>query len=127
MRYLMMVKGDADYEAGKPPSPELMEGMGRLHEEMTRSGVILATEGLLPSSHGLRLRHSRGTTAVIDGPFSEAKEVVGGFAIVRVDSRDEAIALARRFVDVHVAAGVPDVDMEIRPLYDTEFGCAPPA
>jgi hypothetical protein len=129
MRYLMMVKvpPDSDYEAGKPPSPALMAGMGKLTEEMMRAGVVLSSEGLHPSRSGVRLRHAGGRTAVTDGPFTEAKELVGGFAIVRAASKAEAIALAQRVVDVHVAAGVPEVAMEIRPLYDMHEGCTPPA
>ena len=125
MRYLMMVKGTPDYESGKPPSPALMAGMGKLTEEMMKAGVVLSSEGLQPSRNGVRLRHVGGRTAVTDGPFAEAKEVIGGFAIVRAASRAEAIALAQRVVDVHVAAGVPEIEMEIRPLYDMDQGCAP--
>ena len=127
MRYLMMVKGGADYEAGKPPSPALVEGMARLAEEMMKAGVVLSTEGLQPTRFGTRVRHSQGRTVVTDGPFTESKEVIGGFAIVRAASKADAIAHAQRVVDVHVAAGVHDFEMEIRPLYDTETGCAPPA
>ena len=127
MRYLMMVKAGADYEAGKPPPPALMEGMAKLAEEMMKSGVVLSTEGLQPTRYGMRLRHSGGRTTVTDGPFTESKEVVGGFAIVRAATRAEAIAHAQRVVDVHVAAGVPEFEMEIRPLYDADHGCSPPA
>jgi len=125
MRYLMMLKGNADYEAGKPPPPALMEGMGRLAEEMAKAGVLLSTDGLQPSRNGLKLRHAGGRTSVIDGPFAEAKEVIGGYAIVRATTRAEAIALAQRVVDVHVLAGVPEFEMEIRPLFDAHEGCAP--
>ena len=125
MRYLMMLKGNADYEAGKPPPPALMEGMGRLAEEMAKAGVLLSTDGLQPSRNGLKLRHAGGRTSVIDGPFAEAKEVIGGYAIVRAATNDEAIALAQRVVDVHVAAGVPEFEMEIRPIFDSHEGCAP--
>ena len=125
MRYLMMIKGNADYEAGKPPPPALMAGMGKLAQEMAQAGVLLSTDGLLPSRNAMKLRHAGGRTSVIDGPFAEAKEVVGGYAIVRAATRDEAIALAQRVVDVHVAAGVPEFEMEIRPLFDAHEGCAP--
>jgi len=125
MRYLMMIKGNADYEAGKPPPPALMAGMGKLAQEMAQAGVLLSTDGLLPSRNAMKLRHAGGRTSVIDGPFAEAKEVVGGYAIVRAATRDEAIALAQRVVDVHVAAGVPEFEMEIRPIFDAHEGCAP--
>jgi len=125
MRYLMMIKGNADYEAGKPPPQELMAGMGRLAQEMAQAGVLLSTDGLLPSRNAMKLRHAGGRTSVIDGPFAEAKEVVGGYAIVRAATRDDAIALAQRVVDVHVAAGVSEFEMEIRPIFDAHEGCAP--
>ena len=125
MRYLMMIKGNADYEAGKPPPPALMAGMGKLAQEMAQAGVLLSTDGLLPSRNAMKLRHAGGRTSVIDGPFAEAKEVVGGYAIVRAATRDEAVALAQRVVDVHVAAGVPEFEMEIRPIFDAHEGCAP--
>jgi len=125
MRYLMMIKGNADYEAGKPPPPALMAGMGKLAQEMAQAGLLLSTDGLLPSRNAMKLRHAGGRTSVIDGPFAEAKEVVGGYAIVRAATRDEAIALAQRVVDVHVAAGVPEFEMEIRPIFDAHEGCAP--
>jgi hypothetical protein len=118
MRYLMMVKGDADYEAGKPPSPALMEGMGKLSVEMAQAGVLLSAEGLLPTRDATKVRYANGRQSVTDGPFAEAKEVVGGFAIVRAASKAEALALAQRVVDVHVAAGVTEFEMEIRPISD---------
>jgi hypothetical protein len=126
MRYMMMIKGNADYESGKPPSPALMEGMGKLTEEMMKAGVVLSTEGLQPTRNGMRIRVSKGRQSVTDGPFTEAKEVIGGYAIVRAASRAEALALAQRVVDIHVAAGVPEFEMEIRPLYDMADGCTPP-
>jgi hypothetical protein len=125
MRYLMMIKGNPDYESGKPPPPALMAAMGTFSEEMMKAGVVLSTEGLQPSRNGMKLRHAGGRTSVTDGPFAEAKEVIGGFAIVRAATRAEAIALAQRVVDLHVAAGVPEIEMEIRPLYDMHEGCAP--
>ena len=125
MRYLMMIKGNGDYEAGKPPPSGLMAAMGRLAEEMSKAGVLLSTEGLQPSRNGMKLKHAGGRTSVTDGPFAEAKEVIGGFAIVRAGTKAEAIALAQRVVDVHVAEGVTDFEMEIRPLYDMNEGCSP--
>ena len=125
MRYLMMLKGNPDYEAGNPPPPALMEGMGKLAQEMAQAGVLLSTDGLQPSRNGLKLRHAGGRTSVIDGPFAESKEVIGGYAIVRAATRDEAVALAQRVVDVHVAAGVSEFEMEIRPIFDAHEGCAP--
>jgi hypothetical protein len=117
MRFMMMVKGDPNYEAGLPPSPALLEGLGKLTAEMARNGVVVEGHGLLPSSHGTRIRLVEGKRAVIDGPFAEAKEVIGGYAIIEARSRAEAIDLAHRFVDVHADAGIRDFEMEIRPLY----------
>ena len=118
MRFMMMIKGDADYEAGVPPSPVLMAGMGKLTEEMTKAGVVIANDGLMPSSQGARIKLVRGKRMVIDGPFAEAKEVIGGYAIIEARSKQEAIALAHRVVDVHADAGIKDMEMEIRPLFD---------
>ncbi|HEX6704289.1 MAG TPA: YciI family protein [Albitalea sp.] len=118
MRFLMAIKATPDYEAGVPPSPALAARMGRLTAEMIQRGVVLASEGLQPSSQGARIRHAAGIRVVLDGPFAEAKEVIGGFAIVQAASLDEAKALAQQVVDVHVDAGVDTVELEIRPLCD---------
>ena len=119
MRFLMMVKGDADYENCKPPSAALMEGMARLTVEMTESGKLLSAEGLLPSRYGAaRVTAVGGKRSVIDGPFAEAKELIGGFAIMQAASLDEAKALVQRMIDVHEEVGVLDVDVEIRQVAD---------
>ena len=127
MRYMMMIKANPGYEAGKPPNPGLIEAMGRLADEMTRTGVMLAVGGLQPSFAGTRIRLDGGKRSVTDGPFTETKELVGGYAILQAASRDEALALAQRCVDVHAAAGVTDFELEIRPMWDTPLGCAEPA
>ena len=124
MRYMMMIKASSASEAGTPPNPELMAAMGQLAEEMTRSGVMLSSEGLLPSSTGTRIRYAADKRTLIDGPFAEAKELIGGFAIIRASSKDEAVALADRVVQVHIDAGVRELEMEIRPLFDA--GCSEP-
>jgi len=118
MRFMMMIKCTKDFEAGIPPSPELMAGMGKLTAEMMQAGVVLASEGLQPSSRGARIKYSGGKRIVIDGPFAETKELIGGYAIVQAKSKQEAIELANRVVDVHVKAGIAEVEMEIRPLFD---------
>jgi len=88
-----------------------------------KAGVVLASDGLQPRSKGTRIKYSAGKRTVIDGPFSEAKELIGGFAIVRAKSREEAIELADRVVEVHIKAGIADFEMEIRPLFDpADFG-----
>jgi hypothetical protein len=118
MRYMMMIKANADYEAGRPPSPALMTAMGALTEEMMRTGVVESSGGLLPSAMGTRLAFTKGRRTVIDGPFAETKELVGGFAIVNASSREHAVELANRVLDIHIAAGVADFEMEIRPMFD---------
>lgn len=119
MRFMMMYK-PADQkrtEAGVPPTKEEMAAMGNFVEEMVKSGVLLATEGLQPSSKGARVRSSRGKLTVIDGPFAEAKELVAGYALVEAKSKKEAIELAKRFLKV---AG--DGESEIRQLFEaTDF------
>jgi hypothetical protein len=121
MRYMMIVKADKDYEAGKPPSPELIAGIGKLAEEMTAQGILLQSEGLLPTSQAMGMKLTGGKVSVTDGPFTETKEVIGGFAILKAESKEDAIALARRFIQVHVDAGITDMEMEIRPVFD--HGC----
>jgi hypothetical protein len=117
MRYLMMIKATPDYEAGLPPHAAVMAGMAQLGQEMAQAGKLLLSEGLQPSSEGARLRCSDGKLTVVDGPFAETKELIGGFAILEAKSKQEAIELAKRAVDVHTKAGV-DVELEVRPLFD---------
>jgi len=120
MRFMVMVKSTKDSEAGIPPSPQLMAGMGKLAEVMTRDGVLLASDGLQPSSKGVRIRYAGGNRTVTDGPFIEVKELIGGYAIVQAGSKEEAIELADRVADIHINAGVTELDMEIRPLFDPD-------
>src|SRR4051794_41182409 len=108
MRFLSIYKA---VERNTPPTPEEMANMGKLIEEGMKNGWLLSTEGCLPSAQGARVRRSDGKTNVTDGPFTEAKELVGGFAILKADSKEEAIELARKFLNV-VGEG------ELRPLYD---------
>jgi hypothetical protein len=101
MQFMMVIKGDKDYEAGVPPDPRLMAAIGKHTEEMIKAGVVLATAGLEPSAKGALLRASGGTVRVVDGPFAEAKELIGGFAIIRADSKAEAIRLGTEFLALH--------------------------
>ena len=118
MRFLSIYKAA---ETGVPPTPEEMARMNELVREMTSRGVLLATEGCLPSALGARVRRSGEKVTVTDGPFTESKELVAGFAILEAGSREEAIELTRRFLDV---AG--DGECEIRQLFEAgDFGgCA---
>lgn len=96
MRFMVMIKSDADTEAGVLPSEELLTEMGRYNEELVKAGVMLAGEGLHPSSKGARVRFSGEQRTVIDGPFTEAKELVAGFWLIQVGSMQEAIEWVKR-------------------------------
>ena len=109
MRFLSIYK---TVETNTPPSLEHMTKMGQLIEESMKAGVLLATEGCLPSASGARVRLSNGKITVTDGPFTETKEVIGGFAMLQANSRAEAIELARKFLEV---AG--DGECEIRQIF----------
>src|SRR5689334_9081907 len=98
MRYMMLYK--PGYETDTPPSEEEMATMGAFIEEMARTGKLIATDGLQHSAQGVRVRYEDGSFSVTDGPFAETKELVGGFAIMNVDSKDEAIELTKRFLQV---------------------------
>ena len=100
---------------GTPPSQQEMDQMGKLIEDWMKSGVLLATEGCLPSALGARVRFSNGKHTVTDGPFTEAKEVVGGFAILQVSCKEEAIKLAKDFLKV-----VGDGECELRQIYEAD-------
>ena len=110
MRFLSIYK---TVERGVPPSQAEMSQMGKLIEEGMKAGWLLATEGCLPSALGARVRLSAGNLTVTDGPFTEAKEVVGGFAILQTNSREQAIELAKQFLPV---AG--DGECELRQLFE---------
>jgi hypothetical protein len=120
MRFMMIVKGNKDYEAGKPPSPELIEAIGKHSEEMAKAGVLIESGGLLPSAMGARVNVARGKLTVTDGPFAEAKELVGGFAIMHAASKQEAIELGKRFMEIHVRVLGPSYEgqLEIRQMFD---------
>jgi len=110
MRFLSIYKS---VETGVPPSGEEMARMGKLIEEGMQAGYLLGVEGCLPSAKGARVRLEQGKVTVSDGPFTEAKEVVGGFAILKANSRAEAVQLAKDFLKV---AG--DGECELRELYE---------
>jgi hypothetical protein len=116
MRFMMIYKpaDTTDMEAGVPPTQDEIAKMGKFIEEMAKSGVLLATDGLQPSSKGARVRLSGGKLTVTDGPFTETKELIAGFAIVQVKSKAEVIELAGRFLKL---AG--DGEGEIRLMHDS--------
>jgi hypothetical protein len=115
MRFMMIYKpaNFQDMEAGVPPNAEHIAAMGKLIGELVASGVMLATDGLMASSKGARVKRSDGKMVVSDGPFTEAKELIGGFAIFQLQSKAEAIELTKRFLNT---AG--DGEVEIRQMPD---------
>jgi len=113
-----------DETTGQVPSEQLMADMGKLIEELTRTGQLVSTAGLRPSSEGVRVRLQRGgRLTAVDGPFAETKEVIGGYAILEAPSLAEAVELTRRFLAVHGTDW--DVECEVRQLDGPEFGCKP--
>ena len=112
MRFLSMVR--VSETTGQVPSERLMADMGKLIEEFTAKGALVETAGLRPTSEGVRLRNNHGKFNRTDGPFTEAREVIGGYAILKADSMDEAIALTQRFLEVHGEEW--NVECEIRQL-----------
>jgi hypothetical protein len=120
MRFMLTITANQQSESGMPPSTELMTAVGRLTEEMTRKGILVETGGLMPSSTGARLRLSGGKVTVTDGPFAEAKELIGGYAIVQVNSRDEAIQLGKRFLQIHADTLGPSYEAvsDIRQMFE---------
>jgi hypothetical protein len=123
---MMLVKANRDFEAGLPPKPELIAAIGRLAEEATKRGVMLGTGGLLPSSQATRIRVANGKTSVTDGPFAETKELVGGYAIFELQSKEEAIHEGKRFMKVHVDVLGPSYEgeLEIRPMFGATGPCS---
>ncbi len=116
MRVLLAVKANADSEAGKMPSERELADMGKFNEELVKAGVMLAGEGLHPSSRGKRVRFSGGKKTVVDGPFAETEELVAGFWIWQVRSMDEALEWLKR-------APFDDAVVELRPIFEADdFG-----
>ncbi|TQJ89418.1 YciI family protein [Streptomyces sp. SLBN-31] len=100
-RYLSLVRIDESTMPAEGPSPELMQRMGELIEEVTKAGVMLDTAGLTPSAQGARVRWEGGQISVTDGPFTESKEVIGGYALMQCKDRAEALEWAKKFLKVH--------------------------
>jgi len=113
MRVMVMVKANAESEAGVLPNEAVLTEMGKFNEELSRAGVMLAGEGLAASSKGVRIRFDGGRKAVIDGPFAETKELVAGFWIWKVKSMDEAIEWLKR-------APFDQTEVEIRPIFEAD-------
>jgi hypothetical protein len=122
MRFMVMVKATKDSEAGVLPDEKLLTAMGKYNEELVKAGVMLAGEGLQPSSKGARVRFSGEKRTVVDGPFSETKELVAGFWLIQVKSKEEAIEWIKRCPNPHPGA---ETEIEIRQVFEAEdFGPA---
>jgi hypothetical protein len=120
MRFMVIVKANKDSEAGVLPDQKVLAEMGKFNEELVKAGVMLAGEGLQPSSKGARVRFSKGKRTVIDGPFAETKELVAGFWLWQVKSREEAIEWLKR-------APFEDTEVEIRQVFETaDFAASDP-
>ena len=121
MRFMVLIKADKDSEAGVLPDERLLTEMGKFNEELVKAGVMLAGEGLHPSSKGARVRFSGQERTVLDGPFLESKELIAGFWIWQVDSKEEAIAWAKRCPNPMGG----ESEIEIRQVFEAEdFGAA---
>ncbi len=118
MRFMIIVKGDERIEAGEMPRDEDIAAMADFHEELARAGVLVAADGLQPSSKGFRVRYNGDEREVIDGPFAETRELIGGFTVIRVDSREEAEAWARRFPNP-AGEGNP-CEIEVRQVFELD-------
>ena len=120
MRFMILRKGDKQTEAGVMPSQQLLEAMGAYIGEMTKAGVMLAGDGLKPTSKGARVKFRRGKPTVTDGPFTESKEVIAGYCLIQAASMQEAIDWAKRWPALDADG---EVEIEIRPLYEADdFG-----
>jgi hypothetical protein len=119
MRFMILLKADANTEAGKLPSEEMLAAMGRYNEELAKAGVLLAGEGLQPSSKGARVKISGTRRTVVDGPFTETKELIAGFWILQVGSKEEAIEWVKRVPSPLEG----DAEIEIRQVFEADdFG-----
>jgi hypothetical protein len=119
MRFMILVKANRDSEAGVMPSQEMLTAMADYHEQLAKAGVLLDGNGLHPSSEGWRIEYSGGKRTVIDGPFTETKELIAGYTIIQVNSREEALEWAKRMPN----PGNEDGTIEIRQMFELEdFG-----
>jgi hypothetical protein len=117
MRFMIMVRGTPETESGRLPSEQELAEMGQFNEELVKAGVMLAGEGLHPSAKGARVRYEGGKTTVIDGPFTETKELIAGYWLIQAKSKDEAVEWIRR------APFEDGMEVEIRQVYEADdFG-----
>ncbi len=121
MRFMIIVKATQDSEAGVMPPEPLIAEMQKYHEELARAGVLLDASGLQASSKGWRVKYRGGKRTVVDGPFAETKELIAGYTLIQVKSREEALEWTRRFPNP--AIGGDDCEIEVRQLFELEdFG-----
>ena len=121
MRFMILVKANKESEAGVKPPEELFAEMADYHEQLVKAGVLLDGSGLQPSAKGWRIRYAGGKRTVIDGPFTEAKELIAGYTMIQVKSRQEALEWSRRFPNPTI--GGKDCEIEVRQLLELEdFG-----
>ena len=118
MRFMLLMKSSAEAEAGVPPDASIIAAMGRYYDELVRAGVLVAAEGLHPTDMGARLRYRAGGVSVTDGPFAEAKEVIAGYWLIDVPSKDEAIAWAKRSPMGTDPAFDGTAEIEVRQLFE---------
>ena len=120
MRFMVIVKADAHSEAGKLPDEKILAAMAKFNDELMKAGVLLDAGGLQPSSKGARIKYSKGKTTVMDGPFTETKELVAGYWVIQVKSKAEAIEWIRRApFDQHTITG-GEAEVEIRQFFELE-------
>lgn len=124
MRFMMIVKANQDSEAGKMPSEELFAEMGKYNEELMKAGVLVDLSGLKPTSQGFRVKFSGGKRTVVDGPFTESKELIAGYWIINVKSREEAVEWAKR---IPAPQDKGEGEVEVRPFYELEDFPSSPA
>ncbi len=121
MRFMIVVKATKDTEAGKMPEEKMIATMATYHEELVKAGVLLDASGLQPTSKGWRIKYSGGKRTVIDGPFTEAKELIAGYTLIQVKSKEEALEWTKRFPNP-VGEGA-QAEIEVRQLFELEdFG-----
>lgn len=118
MRFMIIVKANKDTEAGVMPSEEIFAAMAKYHEELVKAGVLLDASGLQPSSKGWRIKYSAGKRSVTDGPFAETKELIAGYTLIQVKSREEALEWTKRFPGPFGEGA--EGEIEVRQLFELE-------
>ena len=122
MKYLTFIRHSESHRQAGPP-PALMEAMGKFVQKSFKDGTLVDTGGLLPSKDGVRVRLAGGRITVTDGPFTESKEIIGGWAIIKADSKEEAVRIAKEFMELHHQYWPEfEGESEVRPMFDHGMG-----